>query len=202
MYVRTHSVDYRCSSCGNRVPAADLEAIYLDQLDAYCRSPDASDLGIQNLHMQWGSLQHQEKRRLIESITERIVAAADEIEITFCQLTSPAASDTPVPAPTDAPVYPATSQPPPLAAAPPVSPAPGEASPKIDPVALAVAMMKDHPDWSARKLAQAAGCSHTTLTRSPLFRTAKALANAKANRHSGWKTAGGDVEAVARGNED
>src|SRR5207245_473285 len=78
---------------------------------------------------------------------------------------------------------------------PPARTAAGEH--KVDPLALAIALMKDHPEWSARKLAQAAGCAHTTLTRSPLFRTAKALAADKRQPHKGWQLADGRIEAVA-----
>jgi hypothetical protein len=46
------------------------------------------------------------------------------------------------------------------------------------------------------------GCSHTTLTRSRLFQTAKALASTKGRRHTGWKTAAGDIEAVAKDDDD
>lgn len=214
MYIRTHSADYRCSRCGNRIPAEDLEAIYLEQMECYCQSPAAAALPVQNLHRQWGALEHREKRQLIESITERIVAAADEVDVTFYELathgcdappTTPASSESAAVAPQPLQTQPAIQN---ASANSPAARATAGATslerpaPKIDPVALAVAMMKDHPDWSARKLAQAAGCSHTTLTRSALFRTAKALAAAKADRRKGWKTVGGDVEAIADGNED
>lgn len=69
---------------------------------------------------------------------------------------------------------------------------------KPDPVAMAVALLKDHPNWSARKLAKhrTVNCSHTTLTRSALFKKAKALAVSKSERPRGSKSAEGTLDAV------
>jgi hypothetical protein len=190
MYVRTHSHDYRCSACGNRIAADDLEAIFVEQIKDY--PPLATGEGPHDLHRCWPSLKPVEKRRIIEGLVERIVVGQDDIDITLC-----APPDAKAPDPQELPVdnsEPAASLP---AAQVGELSADGSspAEPKVDPVALAIALMKDHPEWSARKLAQAAGCSHTTLTRSPIFRKAKALAGAKQSRPQGWRLPDGRVEA-------
>jgi hypothetical protein len=188
MYVRTHSQDYRCSACANRIAAADLEAIFVGQLEGY--PPLATGEGAHVLHRCWPTLQPSEKRRVIEGLVDRIVVGQDDIEITLCAPPDTTAHHPQEPPTTDAKaVVPLTTDR--AGRQPPDTPA----EPRVDPVALAIALMKDHPEWSARKLAQAAGCSHTTLTRSPLFRTAKALAAANQSRPRGWRRSDGRIEA-------
>jgi hypothetical protein len=67
--------------------------------------------------------------------------------------------------------------------------------PRPKPVAMAVALLKDHPDWSASKLAAAAGCHHTTLTRSTFFNRAKGITSSGHERNRGSKSADGRIEA-------
>jgi hypothetical protein len=189
MYVRTHSHDYRCSTCANRIAADDLEAIFVEQVKDY--PPLAAGVELHDLHRCWPSLKPVEKRRVIEGLVERIVIGQDDIDITLC------APPTTPPDPQELPVtdtQPATPVRPAEASEPSADGSPTTV-PKLDPVALAIAFMKDHPEWSARKLAQAAGCSHTTLTRSPLFRKAKALASAKQSRPQGWRLSDGRIDA-------
>jgi Recombinase len=195
MYVPSNSHDYRCTACGNRIAAEDLEAIFAEQVRAYDVAQAGGD-PIQGIGDQWPALDREEKRRVVESITEQIMVARDEIDITFCHLVDPQPT-TPKTVPPSQPDEQIPATPKKKQPGPVTSPAAGSDVHKIDAVTLAVAMMKEHPDWSARKLAQAAGCSHTTLTRSPFFRSAKALANSKRYRPAGWKTADGAVEAVA-----
>jgi hypothetical protein len=190
MYVRTHSHDYRCSACANRIAADDLEAIFVEQIKDY--PPLAIGVEPHDLHGCWPSLKSVEKRRIIEGLVERIVVGQDDIDITLC-----APPNAIAPGPQEQSVTdrrPAVSLPAAQTSEPPTD-ASSPAEPRVDPVALAIALMKDHPEWSARKLAQAAGCSHTTLTRSPLFRTAKALAGAKQSRPQGWRLPDGRIEA-------
>lgn len=190
MYVRTHSHDYRCSTCANRIAADDLETIFVEQIKDY--PPLATGEGPHDLHACWPSLKAVEKRRIIEGLLERIVVGQDDIDITLC-----APPDTTSLGPQEPPV--SNTQPisslPAIQASKPAADGSSPHEPKVDPVALAIALMKDHPEWSARKLAQAAGCSHTTLTRSPVFRKAKALACAKQSRPPGWRLPDGRVEA-------
>ena len=82
---------------------------------------------------------------------------------------------------------------------PPRPAAEPEANVRPDPVAVAIAILKDHPKWSNRKVAQAAGCHHTTLGRSEFYRTAKArLREAQKERSikRGWKDKDGNIEAI------
>lgn len=74
-----------------------------------------------------------------------------------------------------------------------------EANVRPDPVAVAIAILKDHPEWSDRKVAQSARCHHTTLGRSEFYRTAKArLREAQKERSikRGWKDKDGNIEAI------
>jgi hypothetical protein len=184
MYVRTHSHDYRCTACDNRIAADKLEAIFVEQIKGY--PPLLTGDGPYDLHACWPSLKETEKRHVVQGLVERIVVGEDDIDITLC---SP-----PEAVPTQAETQPAG---PLLAAQASQAPAGGPVptAPKVDPVALAIALMKDHPEWSARKLAEAVGCSHTTLTRSALFRTAKALAGDKRSLPKGWRLPDGRIEA-------
>jgi hypothetical protein len=188
MYVRTHSEDYRCSICANRIAATDLEAIFVEQLKDYPAVTTADEP--HELHRCWPSLNTVEKRCVVEALVQRIVIGQDDIDFTLCAPANPTSLHPdvlPVAEPvTGLPAAHATEPPPDRSSA---------AEPKVDPVALAIALMKDHPEWSARKLAQAAGCAHTTLTRSPVFRKAKALAGAKQSRPQGWRLPDGRVEA-------
>jgi hypothetical protein len=190
MYVRTHSHAYRCSTCANRIAADDLEAIFLEQIKDY--PPLATGDGAHDLHHFWPSLKTTEKRRIIEGLVERIVVGQDDIDITLCappSATAPDLQELPVTESQPAAFLPAAQ------ASEPQADGSSPPEPRVDPVALAIALMKDHPEWSARKLAQAAGCSHTTLTRSPVFRKAKALAGGKQSRPQGWRLPDGRVEA-------
>ena len=189
MYVRTHSHDYRCSTCGNRIPTDDLEAIFLEQIKDY--PPLATGGQPQELHRCWPSLKAVEKRRVIEGLVERIVVGQDDIDITLCAPPSAMPLESQMPSGTEA--QPAASDISAQVSEPAADGPPAE--PRVDPVALAIAIMKDHPEWSARKLAQAAGCSHTTLTRSPIFRKAKSIAGARQSRHQGWRLPDGRIEA-------
>jgi hypothetical protein len=148
-----------------------------------------------DLHQYWPSLKASEKRRIIEGLVERIVLGQDDIDITLCAPSSAASTGV------DAVPSPSSNE---QANDSPL----GEAMPsstseqRVDPIALAIALMKDHPEWSARKLAQAAGCAHTTLTRSALFRTAKSLADAKQSRPQGWRRSDGRIEARGDADDD
>ncbi len=70
--------------------------------------------------------------------------------------------------------------------------------PRPDPVAVAVALKKDHPGWSDRRIAKAAGCSHSALSRSDFYQRVKArLTEAERTPRRGWKDAEtGTIEAI------
>jgi len=40
MYVASGSPKYKCSRCKNRIPVADLEGIFLEELTGYLLSPE------------------------------------------------------------------------------------------------------------------------------------------------------------------
>ena len=60
----------------------------LDALEVRQISADEVVAEASNLHLLWPKLTGEEKRKLIESITEKIVVAGDEIDITLCYLPS------------------------------------------------------------------------------------------------------------------
>lgn len=70
-----------------------------------------------------------------------------------------------------------------------------ERAPKMPKVSVALAILTQHPEWSDQQIAKAAGCSRTTLYRSPQFRGARAaLASGRTERARGTKY-NGQVEA-------
>lgn len=60
----------------------------LDALEVRQISADEVVAEASNLHLLWPKLTGEEKRKLIESITEKIVVTGDEIDITLCYLPS------------------------------------------------------------------------------------------------------------------
>lgn len=65
---------------------------------------------------------------------------------------------------------------------------------KVDPAAMAVAVLKDHPDWSTRKIAKSVGCAPSTLLRNEMYRkTREAFASGPPPK--GRKDADGNIEA-------
>lgn len=67
---------------------------------------------------------------------------------------------------------------------------------KPDPVAVAVALKKQHPDWSDRKIAAQAGCSPSKLSRDALYQRVKAAFASHAPPRGTKDRESGDVEAV------
>jgi len=76
---------------------------------------------------------------------------------------------------------------------PAVSP-PADARPTLSREAHAVALLRDHPEWSVRRIAQACGCSPATLYRSSLFTKARAAMRDASPPPRGRKI-GGQIEA-------
>ena len=82
MYIPSHSHNYRCSDCGNRILAHDLEAIFVDELKGQRLGEHSTLFG--EVCDRWSTLEHQEKRDIIESITNRIQVGKNEIQIRSC----------------------------------------------------------------------------------------------------------------------
>ncbi|HXI53542.1 MAG TPA: hypothetical protein VNH84_18645, partial [Candidatus Saccharimonadales bacterium] len=59
-----------------------------DALEMHQISADEVVIEAANLHHRWPTFSQEEKRRIIESITEKIVVKGDEIDITLCYLPS------------------------------------------------------------------------------------------------------------------
>jgi site-specific DNA recombinase len=60
MYVWTNSPKYVCTTCRNKIPVVDLEAVYRDQLRHFLLSPDELDL-----HRQAGDVEIAEIEKLV-----------------------------------------------------------------------------------------------------------------------------------------
>jgi len=61
MYVRAGSPKYVCEGCRNKIPVADLEAVFLSELHRFLLSPDELEA-----HAQTASDEMRERERLIE----------------------------------------------------------------------------------------------------------------------------------------
>ncbi len=81
---------YRPLEDQERALAAELPKLQgeVDALEVRQISTDEVAAEASNLHLLWPKLSNDEKRRLIESITEKIVVDRDEIDITLCYLPS------------------------------------------------------------------------------------------------------------------
>lgn len=77
---------YRPLEDRERALAAELPKLQgeLDALEMHQASADEVVAEAVNLHKRWPSFTPEEKRRIIESITNKIVIKGDEIDITFC----------------------------------------------------------------------------------------------------------------------
>lgn len=80
--------------------------------------------------------------------------------------------------------------------------APQEKLPQRNAVINAVVLLNEQPGLTIREIARRVGCAHTTLTRSPLFQKALALATGANEPRHGLKTIDGQIEATADGIED
>lgn len=81
---------YRPLEDQERSLAAELPKLQgeVDALEVRQISADEVVAEASNLHLLWPKFTGEEKRKLIESITEKIVVAGDEIDITLCYLPS------------------------------------------------------------------------------------------------------------------
>ncbi len=68
MYVPTRAPHYRCRKCANTIPVADLEAIYIEELD-------------QPLRHQWPRLSARERRDIVALLTNAIAVGPDTVTI-------------------------------------------------------------------------------------------------------------------------
>lgn len=77
MYVPSSTPKYVCAKCRNKIPAVDLEAIFLEELEGYLLSPERIAEYLEKANSATG-----EKRRLIETLAtelERVKKDADRV---------------------------------------------------------------------------------------------------------------------------
>jgi site-specific DNA recombinase len=79
-------LEERQKQLDQEIPSLQAE---IDVLRVNCLSGEEVVAEAQDLYSRWSSLETDEKRRIIESITERIVIGQDEIDITLCQFPAP-----------------------------------------------------------------------------------------------------------------
>lgn len=75
MYVPTNSNKYVCSKCRNKIPKDDLETIVLENL----KKSDIPD--INQVLSIWSSLSLAEKREIVESCVEQIIAEGKMVTV-------------------------------------------------------------------------------------------------------------------------
>jgi len=76
MTVPSESDKYVCSDCHTRIPAEDLEYIFLSQVETF-------RFGNFLLLEKWPSLRSDQKQRIIEHLCEEILVARESISIRF-----------------------------------------------------------------------------------------------------------------------
>jgi hypothetical protein len=71
MYVPTGSKKYVCKDCKNKIAGIDLEDIFRAHLQAYPLPSELKTDGL-SLYEKWSDLSFENKRKLVESITDHI----------------------------------------------------------------------------------------------------------------------------------
>lgn len=71
MYVPSNTKKYVCSDCRNKCATEDLEMVFRSRLKSYTL-PDALGPAVLNLHDNWPEMPFEVKRRIVETITQRI----------------------------------------------------------------------------------------------------------------------------------
>jgi site-specific DNA recombinase len=77
MYVPSSTPKYVCQKCGNRIPAVDLEAIFLEELKGFLLSPENINEYLEKAHSTI-----DEKSRLLQTLAkegEKLKAEADKV---------------------------------------------------------------------------------------------------------------------------
>ena len=78
MYVASGSPKYKCSRCANRIPVADVEGIFLDELTGYLLSPEkVAD------YVKRSNDSISEKLQLVETLRKELQKCKADIEETF-----------------------------------------------------------------------------------------------------------------------